>query len=367
MAKLKYETLRKKYDNFTVASSIIDIDGYDAAKSFKVNYVEVQLTSQFEASYTEFHIVNAYSIGSDGFTLASSIKSKVKLGKPVTVSVGYKDETTEIFKGYIDSIETIYDEEEGMRLQVTCLDAKGLMMNSCRSEIKTNVKKYSDAVSKTFGLYPDFITSKAITATDELTVPIHQLDESDYDFVVRIAKKLGYCFYILLGKAYFQPYAENPAELIELTPFTRIKSFNLQSCIRKRVAKVIVVNNDESDEKKRIKSEITQVNSIESQSTVKAKSTAAMSDNMVKTIIDHSATTPDLAKKFAQAEIDRLSRYSVEGEIELPGIPDLMPGNLITLSGFSESLSKSYYIKKVIHRISDLTYFTTLEIGGNSL
>ncbi|MGN1423796.1 MAG: phage late control D family protein [Oscillospiraceae bacterium] len=367
MAKFSIDQLRKKYSGFSDSGCSVSVDGYEITEKFSVREVTVQLTAMYEASYADFTIFNGFVESGEGYEMDKELSQKLKLGKKVTVSMGYGKELTEVFIGHVDSVRAEYIADMGFSITVTCLDGKGMMMNSFRSEIKTNRKKYSDAVKDTLALYSSFITSSKITASPELTLPFSQLNESDYDFVVRLAKRLNYSFYILLGKAYFVPFGEDRTSLVQITPKTHIYGFSMETGLRRRFSKVVVVNNDEQDEKKQIKSEVTSVNGLESGSSSSAAANSAITGNMVKTIVDVSASTGEIAKSLAQAELDRRSYDSVEGEVEINGLPEMIPGVFAELSGFGSSFEKSYYIKKVTHRLSQERFTTRLELGGNGI
>ncbi len=367
MAKYTFEQLEKKYGNFSDGACEINIDGFSLAEKYTVKNLTVRISAMYDAGYAEFTIADGFDESADGFTPDKTLSQKLEEGKKVTISLGYGDKLVKTFIGYIDGIRMEYSRGEAFSFTVTCLDGKGMMMNSRRSEIKTNVKKYSDAVKKTLGLYGEWFSVGKVTPTAELTVPFSQLGESDYDFVVRLAKRINYSFYIHLGKAYFVPLGGDRTVLFELTPSVRVMRLSIETGLRRRVSKVVVVNNDEKDEKKRIKSEVSGVNLLESGGTAKAAANRAIKNDMIKTIADPAATTAEIAKTIAQAELDRLSYASVEGSARIVGCPELYPGVFVNISGFGSAFEKSYYIKRVTHSLCGDNFTTTLELGGNEL
>ncbi len=371
MAKFSIEQLKKNYGGFADGGCSVSVEGFDVAGKFPLSDVTVRLTAMYEASCASFTITDGFSESKDGFEMDKTLSQKLKIGRSVTVSLGYGSTLKEVFKGCVDSIRVDYAENGGLSITVVCLDGKGMMMNSTRSEIKTSRRKYSDAVKDTLSLYSSFITSSKVTASPELELPFSQLNESDYDFVVRLARRLNYSFYILLGKAYFVPFGSDKNSLVKITPRTRVYRFSMESSLRGRLSKVTVVNNDEKDEKKRIKGEASSVNPLESGgfgSTGGAGGVGgAVTDKMVKTIADASASSGELARTLAQAELDRASYNSVEGELEISGLPELIPGVFAELSGFGSGFERSYYIKRVTHRLAGDKFTTELELGGNTL
>ena len=364
MAKYSYQQLKSKYNGFIDGCAEIDIEGFDVMDKFVVKGLTVQLTAQYEASYAQFTVFEGFVRDGDGYAMDPTLARKLKTGSAVCISLGYGDSISEVFEGYIDSVQVEYSYGYGFSITVTCLDGKGMMMNSYRSEIKTNRKRYSDAVRDTLGRYSDVISGSRIDPTDDLELPFSQLNESDYDFVVRLAKRVNYGFYILKGKAYFVPWGSDRTELITISPEADIISFSMESSLRRRFSKVTVVSNDEKDEKNRITGTASSVTALESGG-MSGGSARAVTSDMTKTIVDPSATTGEIARTIAQAELDRQSYASVEGNVEIGGMPELFPGAFMTLSGFGSSFEKSYYIKKVIHRLVGDRFTTAVELGGN--
>lgn len=366
MVKYTFAQLEKKYSGFYDGRCSIDIDGFQLLPKYSIRNMTVQLSAMYEAGYAEFTVFDGSTKSAGIISPDSSLMGKMKLGKSVGISMGYGSKLTDVFSGYIDSVRFEYSHSDGWLLCVTCLDGKGMMMNSARSEIKTGMKRYSDAVKKTLGAYGDFFSIGKVQQTPELTQPFSQLAESDYDFVVRLAKRLNYSFFISLGKAYFVPVGSDRTEIIEISPDMELLRFSIETSLKNRISKVVVVNNDETDEKKRIKSEVSSVNILETGSTSRAAASSAIKQGMVKTISDPAASTNEAAKQIAQAELDRMSYSSVEGYAEFSGLPEVVPGKFAVVSGFG-SPAKSYYIKKVTHRLVGGRFTTSAELGGNDI
>ncbi|MGN1118928.1 MAG: phage late control D family protein, partial [Oscillospiraceae bacterium] len=215
--------------------------------------------------------------------------------------------------------------------------------------------------------YSSVFSIGKVEQTQELTLPFSQLNESDFDFVVRLAKRINFSFFITLGKAYFVPVGSDRTEIFELTPKVKLRHFSIETSLKNRLAKVVVVNNDETDEKKRIKAEVSSVNLLETASSSKAAANSAIADGMVKTIADSAAATAEIAKTIAQAELDRMSYSSVEGHAEICGIPEIQAGQFLAVSGFGSAFEKTYYIRRVTHRINQGSFTTSIELGGNGI
>ena len=100
-----------------------------------------------------------------------------------------------IFKGSITGIEMISDEGSGVRTVFRCHDPSAAMVSGTKTRLWKQ-KTYSEVVKEIAtkrGLNP-FLTSK-IQSTSVTHETIVQLNESDWDFICRLAREIGFvCF-----------------------------------------------------------------------------------------------------------------------------------------------------------------------------
>ena len=196
------DDLAKKYNNFSDHSLVVEVEGEDMSiKSLIFQNVQVTLTSGFEASYCSFSVLAATSVYDEDELKVSQDMSKFSLGKKVDIYVTYgsKENKFKIFSGYITSENFEYSGRD-VKYDIEAMDLKSLMMNNLRSEQKKDIKRYSEAVTNLLKDYSSLYDTSDIDQTDEINVPIEQYNQSDYDFIVSIAKKLNFLFYIINGR-----------------------------------------------------------------------------------------------------------------------------------------------------------------------
>ena len=169
--------------------------------------VRVTLTAGMEASDCTAEIVGQYSRFEDGELVLDAALESIVLGAKLEVFLGYGDSKNaeSVFVGYVSSTELVVEGEK-TSLIVTAMDCKQFMMNSYRSLRKKDIKKYSEAVSDVLKDYSALYSGTVVEATGETLAPIEQHNQSDYDFVVSLAKKLNYLFYVVGGKVHFVSY-----------------------------------------------------------------------------------------------------------------------------------------------------------------
>lgn len=373
MATYTMEDMLKKYGDFTFPTYQLKINGKQIPQAYCNGDVEAELSADYEASGCKIRLYNAFVVeNGKQAALAKDLSSLMKLGNKVALSIGYRDkELEQIFVGYIDALAVEYDKEDGICYILECLDGKGIMMNSLRSEVKVNMKKYSAVVEDTVKKYSAVVKVKNanLDKTDtEVGVPIEQHNESDYQFLVRLARKMDYCFYIENGNLVFQPYAKLPKDVFfsyHINAF--LLSFYMHSSLKGQVAEVTVRTNNEKDPNTPFEAKVTSGKGIADNASIQMKSTSVITKDVSQTIIDLSADSEAAARNLAQARYNALSYGRYQGRIRTIGIPVMLPGRVVALEGFGVEFDKKYFVKKVIHRIANHRYITECELEGNQI
>lgn len=361
--KYNYELLKTLYAGFIAPTVKIKIDGKELNKeSINISEVQVEQTVGYEAGGASFVIKGIYSI-IDRDLNKKYMDKYFKLGKIVEIEMGYMT-TKNVFKGYISSITVKFEEEEPF-LEIECMDVKGIMMNCMRSEKKT-FKKYSDAVDNVLKNYKSIASKSEIDGTQELARTIEQYMESDYEFVVRMAKEINYEFFALGGTVYFRKPRKIKMSLIDLSWKNGIKRFVREISLSNQVSEVIVRGNDEK-QKQAIQASAKTITKV-GKGSMSAKSLTKLIDKNKKNVLiaPFIASTKE-AEELAKAELDKLAMKLAAVKVSCSGLPEIIPGRFINLSGLGKSLDNEYYIFKAIHRIDDFGYSTEIEAGVNMI
>ena len=270
---------------------------------------------------------------------------------------------------------------------ITAMDVKGIMMaNNSSKRLKANY--YSDAVKEIFEEKPyqdlqnrEIITDLAISATPDKPggdgaaggmpgggMPggaggetadnrIEMVAESDYEFVVKVAKKFNYEFFTIGGNVAFRKAKSNTQELIEIIPSLVVKSFDVGYDITGVVGQVKVRSIDIG---KGNKVEVTQKNNAKFSLGNKAKS---LISNQSYVYTDSSVETQDDATQRASYIMEDMSYRFGTLNMTLSGMPEFVPGRFIRLKDFGAGISNKFYITDVIHEMGETDGFTTTIIG----
>lgn len=371
MAKYSINDLKEKYAEFSSPCYAVKINDKEIDQQYCKGGLTIELSAKYEASGCSFTISNAFLKDSDTkLKIADDLKKLIKLGNKVEAYAGYRTGgVVSVFTGYIDSIDLDYDKDDGILYIIECLDVKGIMMNSLRSETKVSMKKYSEAVENIVKKYSSLvkINSMNLDKSDgELTTLIEQHNESDYDFIVRLAKKIDYCFFIEKGSLLFKPFSKLSKEnFFQFDINYYMLEFKMTSSLKNQVSSVTVRANNEKDPTSPFEAKANSPKSLANGSNINKKAATIITNDVSQTVIDLTTDSMERAKKLAQARLNLLSYHLYSGSVKTMGIPELLPGYIAEVIGFGDAFDKKYFISKVIHKIKDDKFTTECKLEGN--
>lgn len=375
MAAYEFDTLKEKYAYFQHPVAIVkinDTDLSDAKKGYPVSDIQVDLTCGFEASIAEFSIYDVYDESAGSFVFPSG-KVKILLGSKTDVYLGYSGEALNVFTGVITRINYLFEKQEIPCIRVTAMDVKGIMMaGSYSAQLKA--KYYSDAVkeilektayeklgSQGSGVVravridhtPDKQRALVNPPQGKTDKTIEMVAESDYEFVVKAAKKNNFEFFTECGTVLFRKAKSDPSILMEIGPATGMHSFDVSYDMTGLVEKVVVRGMDVSKAKavaanKKFSNKISSGN--------KAK---PLLKNSQKVYIDSTVSSKEEAEDRADSLMETMSYRYGTLECELVGIPELLPGHFMNLDGLGKELKNKFYIQRIRHILSKDGQFDT--------
>ena len=359
----------KKYNGFERPVAYFKInDAKLSGESLIYHDIQVTLSAGMEASDCTLEVVGQYSRFEDGELKMDAALSKLVLGAKLEVFLGYgeADSAESVFVGYISSIETSL-EGENISMVVTAMDCKQFMMNSFRSLRKKDIKKYSEAVTDVLKNYSALYTGTEVEASDQVLSPIEQHSQSDYDFVVSLAKRLNYLFYVVAGKVYFVSYKKFTDSVLTVEPGRNLRRLRREVTLSNQVKSVTVRNHNVEDADKPFESKVVTVTAVGGGKTAGADSSKVINQKMEKVVVDNTVRSEAEAKARAQALLNELSMGFLTGSMEIAGLPIVIPGRMVTLAKINEEFNRDYFITKVVHHMDTEGYETTIHFAGNKV
>nr|WP_297703885.1 hypothetical protein [uncultured Butyrivibrio sp.] len=393
MAGLDLEELSTKYEGYftPIVRVMVGEDDVETDKkiSVKVTDVMVQVTSDYKASIAEYTLRFSYNFNNGSF-YTKELKKYICMGTAIKIYMGHGSSITEVFTGFIAGVHFLYEatDVEASGIRITALDIKGIMMaNNSSKRLKANY--YSDAVKEILDQAPyqtlknnEGITSITITDTPDKpgggaggSAPsgggaqgggqadnrLEMVAESDYEFVIKAAKKFNYEFFTIGGNVVFRKAKANTQNLGEIKPHGSILGYDINYDITGVVGEVKVRTMDIG---KASKIEVKKKNNNKFSLGSKAK---PLIKDQAYVYIDSAIESQKDAENRAAYILEETSYRLGSIRMKFKGIPEFVPGRFIVLKDFGDAASNRFYITDVTHEYDGLFYTTTIEGKASTL
>jgi uncharacterized protein involved in type VI secretion and phage assembly len=277
-----------------------------------------------------------------------------QIGADIEVRMGATDDETDVpktlFKGKITTIEPEFG-AGGCAVTVRAYDRSQLLFRTRKSRSFQNMTS-SDIVQK--------IASEAglQAQTDSSGGPhdIKQQDnETDWDFIWRLADRIGFEFVVEDTQAFFRkPSAEDAVEL--KWPDT-LRSFRPRVTAVQQVDKVTLSIHDPKT-KQVINGNATSPNQIARIGVDRKKIASALGDKAEIHVATEPVKTQEEANGIAQALLDKLANGYIAAEGIAPGNPKIKAGASVNVTGIGSKFSGTYRVAYATHVLKGAGYET---------
>ena len=392
MADFVFGDLKNAYESFREPKAGIVIDGNELTPDTGLALAEadVELTSGYEASIATVTLTGCFDSDSASFDI-KKVKKFLYMGSSVILYLGYGTAIREVFRGFIARVHFRVPEltsDEVATIELTCMDVKGLLMANRHSK-RLKSQYFSDAVREVLEAN-DFIAQKdmsgqSFTQLNISNTPdkpqgegaggaggagggqgtidrrVEMVEESDYEFIVKAAKRYNFEFFTVGDTLYFIEAKKNTTPLIELSPRMGMIDLDVGYDMTGLVKSVTVRNIDMEQgkyigDKKQSKSKISMGN--------KAK---PLVEKQSMVYIDPTTDSKEEAGYRANYLMDSIEYRlgSVTGVFV--GLPELIPGRFITLTEFGQPLNNNFYLTSVRHSMTQTSFVTRFEGVANAI
>ena len=326
------------------------------------------MTSGFEASIATFWIYNCYDRITCEFAF-DDLKKYICMGSCVVISMGYAGCAREIFRGFISRVNFVFRQEDIPGVEITAMDVKGIMMAGNYSR-QLKASSFSEAVKEILDktAYVRLQSNEIITGLEITDTPDHvqtggagekasdrtleMVCESDYEFVVKAAKKYNYEFFSIGGTVYFRKAKNNTELLMEAAPGDGLQSYEIGYDFTGIVQQVEVRGMDAGKSKlisssKKLNNKLSQGNKA-----------APLIKGSQKVYIDPTVTSREEADYRAGYLAEDISYRLGTLEAQFIGLPELTPGRFMKIKGLGTAVSNTFYLVTVRHIMDDRGYIT---------
>lgn len=385
MAGFDYKNLLTEYNKFVSPKAAVLVGGKNLsedAAGFSISDVEIEMSAGYESGMATFWIYDCFDNILGSFK-TEQLAPYIHLGSQVTICLGYDLTVRNVFCGFIARVNFDFSGIGMPGVEVTVMDARGIMMANNHSQ-QLKAVYFSDAVEEIFrqqvymnlrqkkiitGITVDATPDKPVAGGNVGTAPekkasdktVEMVSESDYEFVVKAAKKFNYDFFVYGGEVIFRKAKSNKDILIELTPQTGVHTFNLGYDITGLTSEIEVRCLDVG-KGKMISASRKNTGKISNGNQAKA-----LLSKSKKVYIDPTtASKMDAENRLDFLMEDMIYRFATL-EMETVGLPEIVPGRFIKAAGFGENLNRIFYVQTVKHVFTESGYVTKITAKACSL
>lgn len=334
MATYKFEDLQKKYGAFQQPIAVLKMKDRDvgAFMGYPISDVEIDLTCGMEASVAEFSFYHVYNKETESFEVTESLEKCLVPGVRTELSLGYGVSAELLFVGVVTRVSYRFDADEIPCIRVSAMDIKGVMMagsysrqltaTSYLAAVKEILEKNSYAGMQGNGIIrgirvADPSREGFSAPTDGTTVTdrsVEMVAESDYEFVVRAARRYNYEFYTERGIVLFRkPKADTKVRMV-ISPACGMYRFDISYDMTGLVNNVTVRAVD-AGKAKVISGKVKNRASLPGEA-------KAILNGSGKVYIDASADSPEETEYRAKSLMENISYRYGSLECEVQGLPE---------------------------------------------
>jgi Bacteriophage probable baseplate hub protein len=369
---LAIEELEKAHQEFYVPAFRIKVNEQDLLEKLFLEIVSVQVDNPLKGpDHFSFTINNAFNFENREFRTDPEkpiqfplISDLFAFGNSVEILMGYGTAMQLMLRGKITAVQTSFPAGGLPQINVSGFDLSYCMGKGKNSDSWTNkTDSYvATQLANKNGLEPK------VTDTKVQHPKIEQNQESDWQFLRKLADRNGYELSVFDKDLKFAPPANNKEAVISLEWGRGLLSFSPEINIAEQISKVEVRGWDVASKK-----EIVGTASIgeEPGRDPNRRSGAEMVKQVCKEQGELKVRIPVFsqqeAKRRAEAILKKRSELFVQGSGESIGLPEIKANTNIELTGMGKPFNKTYYVEQSTHTINASGYRTTFKVKDTTI
>ena len=355
---------------FYVPAFVVKVDGQSLTEDLAigVNHVDVDL-SLGAAGRFSFTVVDTYDMERRKFLSAFGrpVLDVLKFGAAVTVGVGYGDRArlVPIISGLVTEITTSFSEGSTPELQISGYDH---LFSLTLGKVSKSWKKASDSdVVSQIASQNNLATD--IEPTKEKHDQIEQNQESDFEFIKKLAERNHYEFYVDARKTLrFGPPRDKADGVVTLRWGESLLSFKPEANLATQISAVEVYGWDPQNKKQIVgKAVAGEETGHDPQKKSGGEQVGGALFKKPVLQIRQPVFSQAEAKERAKAILNDRAKKFVTGEAECIGLTDLLPDRHVRLDNLGDPFSKTYYIQQTTHKVDNNGYRTRVKVKETTL
>lgn len=218
------------------------------------------------------------------------------------------------------------------------------------SQAKNAAAQLSSAAGSIPGVSGVAVPSVPGTATDKT---VEMVAESDYEFVVKAAKKYNYDFFVSAGHVYFRKAKNFTDVLMELSPATGMRNVDVEYNVSGLVG-TVEVRSTNVGKASQIANTVKLNNKLS-----KGRYASKLVKDASMVYIDPTADSKKEAGYRAQYLAENIAYRYGTLKAEFIGLPDLVVGRYVKLVKMGDPVNNLFYIVSVQHTLDSLHGYIT--------
>ena len=364
--------LGPQYGEFYAPAFRIVISASDLLRDelVAVSQVEVDLVMGGTGNFN-FTVVNAFNDVQHEFLTGNGdpLMDLLSFGAEVDIYMGYgdlqeSDPSTAVLRGVITEVTTGFAEGGSPEVTVAGHDS-GFPLTVGKNTGSWQQKSDSDVV----GLIAASLNlDTSITSTDEQHDQIEQNQESDFEFLKKLAERNFFQVYVRNKTLVFGPPQTRRDGILTLNWGESLLSFKPQLNLASQVA-AVEVHGWDNQNKQAI------VGKADAGDEAMRSPGGTSAGQYLLKFLSRPPTLIMRQPVFSQAEADSRAKAALNerakefltGEGECLGLPDLLPDTNITLGELGTRFSRTYYVEKTTHKVDNNGYRVRFSIKDTTL
>lgn len=358
-------TLSEQRGDFYVPAFAVRVDGKDLLREHLVAVMQAEVDLKLDAAGRfSFTIADAFDFDHREFRTGDGKSDLIKtlaFGAPIEIAMGYGDikSLTKLIEGVVTQVTTDFNEGGSPELTISGYDNAFPMMGGKSTKSWTK-RRDSDVVQEIAGLQN---LDADIASTKEELHQIERNQESDLEFINKLAARNGFEAYVTGRTLHFRPSQNQGSGVVKLEWGKSLLSFKPDGNIAGQISGVEVYGwNPKTKDK--IVGKAT--HGDEPGRDAKRDSGG---DEITKVLrkqpvlrIRQPVFSQAEATTRARALLKERAEQFLTGEGETLGVPDVIPGRNVTLAGLGDKFSKTYYVQEATHRFDSNGYRTRFKV-----
>lgn len=277
-------------------------------------------------------------------------------GAGIRLSFGM-DTHEEMINGEITSLEPSFSKDLST-IEIVGFDRMHRLRFGKKSRTFTNMAD-SDIISK---IAIDWGLSAETSSSGTVHPYIYQNNQSDLEFALERARRIGYELHVKDKKLIFKPSREKDSESLVLEYKANLDEFTVKLNTRYEGTEFTVQGWD-FKKKQFISGTAKKGKEVSKMSAEKsgAELTESAFGVIKSSIVDEHPQDASDAENIAAAKFNEHITQSLTGEGKCAGIPGIRAGKTIGIKGIG-NFSGTYYVTQTIHSIDENGYNTTFKV-----